>query len=659
MDRFHALTAFARVVEAGSFARAAERLGVSVSAVSRQVAELEAHLGVRLLNRTTRRLSLTESGQAFYERCVQLLADLEEAEVAVTSASVVPRGTLQLTSSATFGARHLAPAIAAFVARHPQMRFDVELSERVVDIVEEGFDLAVRIGTPGSQNLVARKIGSGAHSLLRRAVLSRAPRRAARTRRPREARVPFLRVPAEPERVDVPRSCGRSSAACGSPDRSTRTTAASWKPSRQTAPASRCEPDFIVRSRRARRPIEAYPHEIRAAAAADLRRLSEPAASVGEGADVRGIPGRALRCSELGDRMKSMLLHLMVATALAASTGASVADPAKILRVASADIETLDPHQYNDSPSFDVISAIFEGLYEWDYLASPAKLNPVGAVALPEVTDSGKTWTIRVRPGVLFTPDPAFAGKPREATAEDYVYSLKRWLDPNLRRWGDAIVTDLIVGARPVVDAAKQAGVAMDYDHPIAGLRALDRYTIQLKLTQPNYPTVEQVLTTCVIAREVVAAAGRDIRTRPVGTGPYRLKEWKRGSRVVLEANPAYRAVRFPESSDPALAPMIKTMRGRALPQVGVVEINVIEEDVTRLLEFERGRLDFVDLRGEIASRMLVGGKLKPEYAARGIQRLVFPEPYLFTITLNVADPTLGGMGNDRVALAARDRARL
>ncbi len=154
------MTAFARVVEAGSFARAAERLGVSVSSVSRQVADLEAHLDTRLLNRTTRRLSLTESGQAFFERSVQLLSDLEEAEVAVTAASIVPRGTLRLTCSATFGARHLAPAIAAFAARHPQLRFDVELSERTVDLVEEGFDLAVRIGETGSQNLVARRIGS-------------------------------------------------------------------------------------------------------------------------------------------------------------------------------------------------------------------------------------------------------------------------------------------------------------------------------------------------------------------------------------------------------------------------------------------------------------------------------------------------------------------
>ena len=108
MDRFLALSVFAKVVEQGSFARAAERLELSTSAVSRHVAELEAHLDARLINRTTRRLSLTETGSAFYERCVQLLADLEEAEEAVTSAAVVPRGTLKLTCSITFGIRHLA-----------------------------------------------------------------------------------------------------------------------------------------------------------------------------------------------------------------------------------------------------------------------------------------------------------------------------------------------------------------------------------------------------------------------------------------------------------------------------------------------------------------------------------------------------------------------
>ena len=159
MDRFHAIAAFAKVVETGSFARAAERLGVSVSAVSRQVADLEAHLDSRLLNRTTRRLSLTESGRVFYERCVQLLADLEEAEQSAHAGTLKPRGTLRLTCGTTFGVRHLAPAMVGFIERFPEMRLDLELSDRTVDLVDEGFDVAVRIGNVGSQNLVGRKIG--------------------------------------------------------------------------------------------------------------------------------------------------------------------------------------------------------------------------------------------------------------------------------------------------------------------------------------------------------------------------------------------------------------------------------------------------------------------------------------------------------------------
>jgi DNA-binding transcriptional LysR family regulator len=159
MDRLAAMRVFAQVVESGSFARASARLGVSTSATSRQVAELEAHLRTRLLNRTTRRVSLTESGRAYYERAVQMLADLEEAEQEASRAAVVPRGTIKLTASVNFGVRHVAPAIAAFLAQHAEVRFDVALSDRVVDLVEEGFDLAIRIGAAGSENLVARKLG--------------------------------------------------------------------------------------------------------------------------------------------------------------------------------------------------------------------------------------------------------------------------------------------------------------------------------------------------------------------------------------------------------------------------------------------------------------------------------------------------------------------
>jgi DNA-binding transcriptional LysR family regulator len=162
VDRLAALQSFAKVVESGSFARAAERLSLSTSAVSRQVAELEAHLDVRLLNRTTRRLSLTEAGQSFYERCVQLLADLEEAETSVRPVTLEPKGTLRITCGVTFGERYLAPALAEFAALHPGVTFDLDLSDRVIDLVEEGFDLAIRIGAIGPQTLVSRRLGTTA-----------------------------------------------------------------------------------------------------------------------------------------------------------------------------------------------------------------------------------------------------------------------------------------------------------------------------------------------------------------------------------------------------------------------------------------------------------------------------------------------------------------
>ena len=160
MDRWSAMQSFVRVVESGSFVAAAERLGTSTSSLSRQIADLEQHLGARLLNRTTRRLSLTESGQAFYERSVALLGDLAEAEAIVGQAAVTPRGTLRLTCSYNMAETRVAPAIAAFVERYPEVKFDVVVSDRMIDLVDEGFDLAIRVGQVGSDRLVARRLGS-------------------------------------------------------------------------------------------------------------------------------------------------------------------------------------------------------------------------------------------------------------------------------------------------------------------------------------------------------------------------------------------------------------------------------------------------------------------------------------------------------------------
>ncbi len=343
--------------------------------------------------------------------------------------------------------------------------------------------------------------------------------------------------------------------------------------------------------------------------------------------------------------------RIATVTFLLASCAAAAADPTKILHLATSDIDTLDPQQWQDQYSVDIGTSIFETLYEWDYLARPPGIVPNTAVAAPEVSADGKTWTIRVKPGIYFTDDPAFRGKQRELVAEDYVYSIKRALDPNLRGGGAPITTDLIVGMRAVVDAARQPGANFNYDTPVEGLRALDRYTLQFRLNEPNFPIMTLRLTADrAVAKEVVEAVAGDIQTRAVGTGPYRLKEWKRGSRIVLEANPGYRAIAFPESSDPAHAALVREMKGKRLPQVGTIEFSVIEEMQTRVLEFERGKLDVVLLRGNGAQALLKNGELDPALAARGIRRQV--DPYgARSVYFNMEDPVVGGMGMEHIAL--------
>jgi len=160
MDRWLAMEGFVRIVESGTFVGAAERLGVSTSSLSRLVAELEQHLGARLLNRTTRRLSLTESGQSYYERCVTLLADLAEAEAVAGQSAAEPRGTVRLTCSYSMAEQRVAAAIAEFAELHSQVKFELVVADRMVDLVEEGFDLAIRVGPVGSDRLVARRLGS-------------------------------------------------------------------------------------------------------------------------------------------------------------------------------------------------------------------------------------------------------------------------------------------------------------------------------------------------------------------------------------------------------------------------------------------------------------------------------------------------------------------
>jgi DNA-binding transcriptional LysR family regulator len=158
MDRLAGMVVFARVIDAGSFTAAAGQLGMSKSAVSKAVAALEDRLGARLINRTTRRLALTEVGRAFYERCVRILAEAEEAELAVTHLQAMPRGTLRINAPLSFGILHLGPALPDFLLRHPELKVDLELTDRMVDLIEEGWDLAVRIADLPDSSLIARRI---------------------------------------------------------------------------------------------------------------------------------------------------------------------------------------------------------------------------------------------------------------------------------------------------------------------------------------------------------------------------------------------------------------------------------------------------------------------------------------------------------------------
>ena len=158
MEPYAGIAVFTRVAETGSFSTAARDLGLSKSAVSKRVAALEDRLGARLINRTTRRLSLTEVGVAFYERAVRILTELEEAEQAVSRLHGEPRGTLRINMPMSFGIGHVAPALADFMARYPELRVAMELTDRRVDLIEEGVDLAIRIAELPDSSFIARRL---------------------------------------------------------------------------------------------------------------------------------------------------------------------------------------------------------------------------------------------------------------------------------------------------------------------------------------------------------------------------------------------------------------------------------------------------------------------------------------------------------------------
>lgn len=165
MDRFADMETFVRVVEIGSISGAAERLDIAKSAVSRRLADLEGRLGVQLFHRTTRRLNLTDSGRSFYERCVRILEEVGEAELSVSAAHREIRGALRVALPLSFGLLHLAPAVQDFMRRYPAVEFDLDFNDRQVDLVREGFDVAIRIASLADSSLIARRLAPIRHAV--------------------------------------------------------------------------------------------------------------------------------------------------------------------------------------------------------------------------------------------------------------------------------------------------------------------------------------------------------------------------------------------------------------------------------------------------------------------------------------------------------------
>ncbi len=349
-------------------------------------------------------------------------------------------------------------------------------------------------------------------------------------------------------------------------------------------------------------------------------------------------------------------------SAVVLSAVSHAADMSKTLRVTFQVAETgFDPTRTSDYYSGMVIEAIFDRLLTYDYLARPSKLVPLAAESLPQITDNGKTYTFRIKKGIYFTPDPAFKGKRRELTAEDYAYSIKRFFDPRNRSPYAFLFEGKIVGLDELGAQAKKAG-RFDYDAKVAGLEVPDRYTLRIRLKEIDYG-LSHILAfdlSGAVAREVVEFYGEDTNAHPVGSGPYRLKHYARSSKIVLEANPGYRAKvwDFQPGDDPLDREIAAQMKGKRLPAIGNVEISIMEETQSRWLAFESGETDLEYQLWDVATTfMTADGKLKPAFLKRGIKlnRTVDPEiTYTyFNMLEKIGDQPnpVGGYSLERIAL--------
>ena len=354
-------------------------------------------------------------------------------------------------------------------------------------------------------------------------------------------------------------------------------------------------------------------------------------------------------------------LALVVATATAVQAQPAAPAAPKVLRYAFPVAETgFDPAQISDIYSRSITPHIFEGLYQYDPLARPAKARPLTAAGMPEHSADYRTWTVKLKPGIYFSDDPAFGGKPRELVAADYVYSFKRFADPAVKSPAWSWMAQFgFVGLDGLREAALKGKQPFDYDRPIDGLKALDRYTVQFRLEKPSPRFVTSALTLSdlvgAVAREVVEKYGADINAHPVGTGPFVLRQWRRSSLIVLERNPQYRDVRYdaePAADDAAGQALLARLKGRKLPMLDRVEVSIVEENQPRWLSFLQQRADLIELLpAEFVNQAMPGGKLAPYLAEQGLQAFRSRRSDISLTMFNMEDPIVGGYTPDKVAL--------
>ena len=355
--------------------------------------------------------------------------------------------------------------------------------------------------------------------------------------------------------------------------------------------------------------------------------------------------------------MKRILLTLLASAAVATlAVPTHATDMNKTVRVAfQVDVTGFDPHATSDLYSAHINNAIFGNLWEYDYYVRPVRFRPFLAESMPEISADGMTWKVRLKKGLVFSDDPVFKGKKREATAEDLIYAWKRMLDPKIispKAWE---ANGKFIGADALTSEAKTSG-KFDYDKPIEGLKAIDRYTVQMKLVKPAYTMVDlmQQYNWSPVSREVIESY-RDVQGRaqgnPVGVGPYMMKQWSKGSKIVLTRNPNFTIGTFPTDGEAGDAETLAKYKGQSLPIVGNIEVSIIEEANPRLLSFKSGALDYEFVGSDLIGNVVKDGKLDAEYSSKGVRHQRALESSIAYDYFNLEDPTVGGYTPDKIAL--------